>query len=123
MHVIIAPKARDDISSILTWTEANFRPKILKRYARLLARAIEEIGENPECRGSIHRPEIAVNCRTYHLYFSRNSSGVPMHRIRNSRHLLLYRVMDSNVVELGRVLHDSMDFDANLPDEYRNFTD
>ncbi len=46
-----------------------------------------------------------------------------MHRIRNSRQLLLYRVMESNVVELGRVLHDSMDFDANLPDEYRNIAD
>ena len=67
MEVIIAPKARSDIASILAWTEENFGPQTLKRYAKLIATAIEQIAENPERAGSSQRPEIAEHCRTYHL--------------------------------------------------------
>ncbi len=119
MEVIVAPKARGDIASILAWTEENFGPLTLKRYAKLIATAIEEIAENPERAGSSQRPEIAENCRTYHLYFSRKAAGTAGDRIRQPRHLLLYRVTGSNALEIGRVLHESMDFQANLPEEYR----
>ena len=43
MDVVIAPRARNDIASILAWTEANFGPTILGRYAKLFATAIEEV--------------------------------------------------------------------------------
>ena len=119
MEVIIAPKARSDIASILAWTEANFGPQTLKRYAKLITTAIEQIAENPERAGSRERSEIAEHCRTYHLYFSRKSAGRAGDRIRRPRHLLLYRGNESNSVEIGRVLHDSMDLHAHLPEEYR----
>ena len=121
MAVIIAPRARSDIASILAWTEENFGPQTLKRYARLIATAIEQIAENPALAGSRQRPEIAEHCRTYHLYFSRKSAGRAWDRIRQPRHFLLYRVSESNMVEIGRVLHDSMDLQANLPEEYRRW--
>ena len=40
-------------------------------------------------------------------------------RIRHPRHFLLYRVTESNLVEIGRVLHDSIELQAHLPEEYR----
>lgn len=119
MDVIIAPKARSDIASILAWTEQNFGPQTLRRYAKLIATAIEQIAEDPERAGASQRPEIAATCRTYHLYFSRTSAGRVGDRIRQPRHLLLYRVTESNTLEIGRVLHDSMDFQAQLPEDYR----
>jgi toxin ParE1/3/4 len=118
MEVIIAPRARSDIANILAWTEVNFGPQILKNYGRLIASAIEQIAANPELVGSAERPEIANNCRTYHLFFSRQSTGRAGERVRHPRHFLLYRVMESNVVEIGRVLHDSMELQAHLPEEY-----
>ena len=121
MDVIIAPKARSDIASILAWTEENFGPQSLRRYGKLIATAIEQVANNPELAGSSQRPEIADHCRTYHLYFSRKSAGRTGDRIRQSRHLLLYRVTESNLVEIGRVLHESMDLQANLPEEYRSW--
>jgi toxin ParE1/3/4 len=120
MEVIIAPKARSDIASILAWTEENFGPQTLKRYGKFIATAIEQVAENPELSGSVQRPEIAEHCRTYHLFFSRKSAGLAGDWIRHPRHFLLYRVSDSNVVEIGRVLHDSMDLQAHLPEEYRS---
>jgi toxin ParE1/3/4 len=119
MNIVISPKARSDIASILAWTEANFGPQTLKRYAKLIATAIEQIADNPQCPGSMHRPEIAEHCRTFHLYFTRHSTGHGRGHIRHPRHFLLYRVTESNTVEIGRILHDSMDLNANLPDEYR----
>ena len=120
MEVTIAPKARSDIASILAWTEESFGPQTLKRYAKLIATALEHIAENPERAGSSQRPEIGEHCRTYHLYFSRKSAGRAGDRVRQPRHFLLYRVTESNFVEVGRVLHDSMDLQANLPEAYRS---
>ena len=120
MEVIIAPRARNDIANILAWTEEYFGSQALKRYGRLVAKAIEQVAANPELAGSSKRPEIAEHCRTYHLFFSRKSAGRAGDRIRYPRHFLLYRVTESNVVEIGRVLHDSMELQGQLPEEYRN---
>jgi toxin ParE1/3/4 len=95
----------------------------LKRYGKLIATAIEEVAANPELAGSIQRPEIAEHCRTYHPYWSRKKAGRAGDRIRQSRHFLVYRVTEPNVVEIGRVLHDSMEFQEHLPEEYRSSSD
>ncbi|HEV3116855.1 MAG TPA: type II toxin-antitoxin system RelE/ParE family toxin [Gemmataceae bacterium] len=119
MEVIIAPKAQRDIVNILAWTQENFGPQTLKRYARLIETAIEEIAADPNCAGSVRRPEIAEDCRTYHLFHSRKRAGTRGNRVRKPRHLLLYRVAGAGVVEIGRVLHDSVDLEQHLPEEYR----
>src|SRR5262249_46359462 len=119
MEVVISPKAREDIASILGWTVEQFGPQTMKRYGKLLATAITEVAENPKLTGSSERPEIAEGCRTYHLYFSRKSAGRPGDRIRQPRHFLLYRVTESEVVEIGRVLHDSMELMSHLPEGYQ----
>ena len=119
MELILAPKARSDIESILAWTQETFGPVTLKRYAKLIETAIAEIAANPECAGSAARPELAENCRTYHLLHARKKAGARGNRIRNPRHFLLYRVTVEGVVEIGRVLHDSMDFEQHVPEGYR----
>jgi toxin ParE1/3/4 len=120
MEVIIAPKARSDIASILAWTEKHFGPLTLKRYGMLIATAIEQFAANPELAGSIQRPEIAENCRTYHLHHGRKQAGRPGERIRQPRHFLLYRVTEAYTVEIGRVLHESMELQVHLPEEFRS---
>jgi toxin ParE1/3/4 len=52
-------------------------------------------------------------------WFSRNTAARGADSIRQPRHFLLYRVA-GNVVEIGRVLHDSMELDLHLPEEYRS---
>jgi len=119
VQVIIAPKARSDMVSILAWSEQHFGPQTRKRYAKLIEAAIIEIARDPECAGSEHRPEIAEHCRTYHLIHARKKAGGRGNRIRKPRHFLLYRVTAAGDVEIGRVLHDSMDFEQHIPEEYR----
>jgi toxin ParE1/3/4 len=119
MKVIVAPKARDDILCILAWTHEDVGPQSLKRYQKLIQTAIEEIAANPELVGSVQRPEIAEHCRTYHLFHARKKAGGRGDRVRDPRHFLLYRVTGKNVVEIGRVLHDSMELEQHLPSDYR----
>lgn len=123
MEYTIAPKARNDIAAILTWSEENFGPLTMKRYARLIETAIAEVATDPNLPGSIERTEIADKCRTYHLFHARKKAGKPGSRISKPRHFLLYRVIESNVVEIARVLHDSMDFEEHVPDELRPSTE
>src|SRR6516165_5192680 len=115
MDVVIAPKARSDIAGILAWTEENFGPRTLKRYARLIQTAIEEVAADPQVPGSVQRPEIADRCRTYHLSWSRKKAGRAGDRVRNPRYFLVYRVTESNILEIGRILHDSMELAIHLP--------
>jgi toxin ParE1/3/4 len=122
MEVIIAPKACSDIEAILEWTHENFGPQIVENYAKLIETAISAVAENPDCPGSTERSEIAENCRTYHLFHARKKAGARGNRISKPRHFLLYRVRDG-IVEIGRVLHDSMDFEEHIPVEYRAPTD
>jgi toxin ParE1/3/4 len=119
MEVTIAPKARSDIASILAWTEENCGPQTSKRYGKLIATAIEQVAANPAIAGASQRSEIVDDNRTYHLFFSRKAAGRAGDRIRHPRHFLLYRVTDANVVEIARVLHDSMELPAHLPEEDR----
>lgn len=120
MEVLIAPSARRDIIDILAWTRENFGLQQMRRYAKLIQTAIEEIAANPETAGSEKRPELAKACRTYHLFHSRKKAGARGKHVRNPRHFLLYRTSELGIVEIGRVLHDSMELNENLPEEYRN---
>lgn len=114
----IAPTAERDIESILIWTHENFDAAARRRYAKLLTQAILEVAENPELPGSSSRPEIASNAHTYHIAGSRNNVMPAKDRVKKPRHLLLYRVRSDGRVEIGRVLHDSMDLARHLPSVY-----
>src|SRR5262249_1590911 len=109
MEIIIAPKAKSDMVGILAWTCDNFGIQTMRRYANLIQTAIEGVAANPEVAGSDNRPELAKGCRTYHIFHSRKKAGARGDRIRNPRHFLLYRVTGSGAVEIGRILHDSME--------------
>ncbi|MBI2824359.1 MAG: type II toxin-antitoxin system RelE/ParE family toxin [Planctomycetia bacterium] len=116
--VIISPAAGRDIESILAWTHEEFAEKARLRYEALLIQGIVDVSENPHRAGSHDRPEVAPSVRTYHLWHCRNRVAESIGRVKNPRHFLLYRVHGDGQVELGRVLHDSMDIDRHLPKEY-----
>jgi toxin ParE1/3/4 len=116
---IIAPIAKQDIASVLTWTEEHFGEQARLRYEALLVQAIIDVSNNLELPGSHSRPEIAAAARTYHLFHSCGHVAAEVGRVRRPRHFLLYRTRGDGVVEIGRVLHDSVDLTRHLPDEYR----
>ncbi len=115
---VLSPAAEQDILSILAWTHQQFGENARLRYEALLGQAILDVAEDPERIGVIRREEIREGAFTYHLWHSRLRVDTSVGRVRKPRHFLLFRVADG-VVEIGRVLHDSMDLDRHLPEGYR----
>lgn len=111
--------AERDIVSILTWTHEHFGEQARLRYEALLVQAMIDIAENPRCPGSAARDEIAGLARTYHIWHSRNRVDKLPGRVHRPRHFLMYRVNDRKQIEIGRVLHESVDLPNHLPTEYR----
>ena len=116
---LISPAAEHDIESILVWTHGRFGEQARLRYEALLTQGIVDVAEDPNRVGCIHRSEITADARTYHLWHSRIHVPVADGRVKNPRHFLLYRIRGDGRVEIGRVLHDSMDLDRHLPEDYR----
>jgi toxin ParE1/3/4 len=112
-----------DIEVLLEWGQDHFGEKGRLRYEALLAQAVKDVVADPDRAGSHSRPELAAGARTYHLRFSRDrvqqKGKRRSEKVRHPRHFLLYRTLPDGRVEIGRVLHDSVDLERHLPEEYK----
>ncbi len=114
----LSAAAERDVESILAWTDEHFGEQARLRYEALIVQAIADVAEQPERAGNRFRDEISGNARTYHLWHSRNQVAPSIGRVRRPRHFLLFRLTGEGQIEIGRVLHDSMDVPSHLPPEY-----
>ncbi len=103
--------ANDDIADTLDWSVEHFGENERGRYAALITTAIRQIAVDAEHPGSKAWPEIGVRIRSWHLRISRDR--VEGDRVQQPRHVIFYRV-DDDLVLIGRVLHDVMDFQRHL---------
>ncbi|MGC1272160.1 MAG: type II toxin-antitoxin system RelE/ParE family toxin [Planctomycetaceae bacterium] len=116
----LSPLAEQDLESILAWTHEHFGERGRLRYEALLLRAILDVADDPQRSGCRPRPELAAGAMTYHLLSSRNNVPKSAGRVRKPRHFLLFRHTADGCLEVGRVLHESMDVERHLPEEYRD---
>ena len=114
---ILAPSAAGDIESILARSFDEFGAEAAQRYETLIVRAIADVAANPDRPGVHIRDEIARSARTYHLANSRENVAKKSMRVKRPRHFLVFRSGAKNVIEIARVLHDSMDLPRHLPPE------
>lgn len=112
---VLSPAASKDIFTILEWTEEKFGEAANLRYQKLLAIAITDVAKDPELVGSVDLGELKSGYRTYHLFHSRKKAARKGAKVREPRHLLLYRINSSGNIEISRVLHDSMELREHLP--------
>ena len=75
-------------------------------YHRLIVAAMTAVGDFPALPGSREVAKVA-ELRTLHLRSMRRLV-TPAHRVREPRHLLIYRVAPDGVVEILSLLHDRM---------------
>ena len=98
-RVRLGAAAELDFASILLWTTENFGEVQARTYANTLRQAIGELAHGPHVPGSRARNDIAPGIRTLHV----------ARRGRRGRHFLVYRTGPRQSIEIGRILHDSMD--------------
>lgn len=106
--------AQSDIVEILAWSQARFGEAARKRYERLIITALRDIAGAPERPGSVARPELGADVRSWHLRGSRDRARGPDGVVNRPRHFLLYRMIDPRLVAIGRVLHDAMELRRHL---------
>ncbi|MDN5870902.1 MAG: type II toxin-antitoxin system RelE/ParE family toxin [Nitrococcus sp.] len=104
-RVILSSAAEDDFTDILERTARRFGTVQARIYRDTLKAAIRAIGENPTVAGSKGREELGPGLRTLHV--ARGG--------RRGRHVILYRERDDAVVDVLRILFDTMDFIRHAP--------
>lgn len=110
--------AQVDLVEILAWTHGQFGEEARKRYEALIITALRDIASNPTRPGSLERPELGENVRSWHLNLSRDRARTGGGTVRRPRHFLIYR-LDHGVVLVGRVLHDAMELTLHPAPAFR----
>lgn len=101
-RLIRSPRARRDVAEVLRYTRDRWGKAQAREYRDLINAALKAIIVNPG-RGKAQSTRPGV--LSYHI----KQPG------RHARHIVFYRVRSSGVLEIIRLLHDSMDFDRHLP--------
>ena len=121
MRLRIATTAKDDIEDLLAWSEGRFGVAARERYQDLLSRALLDIAGDMARPGMRFRPELGLNVFSYHLFFSREGAAKQPGRARakvlRPRHFLVGRIAEPGLIDILRVLHDSMEVSRHLPEE------
>jgi toxin ParE1/3/4 len=108
--VRLATAAEDDLRQILAWISANFGEAQARIYAETLSAALEALVDGPTILGATKRPDIGRGISTLHV--TRHG--------RKGRHFVMFRAgrhQDQNVIDVLRVLHDTMDLQLPMPRE------
>jgi toxin ParE1/3/4 len=95
LPIIISPKARLDLIDIGIYTEEQWGKRQRKKYLNQLESRIKRLAKNPAQGRQYH--ELPNAPYGYH----------------EGRHVIFYR-LNSDGIEIVRVLHDSMDFLRHL---------
>ncbi|MDD2882209.1 MAG: type II toxin-antitoxin system RelE/ParE family toxin [Rhodoferax sp.] len=107
-HVRLASAAEEDYQDILQWTVDKFGLDQAHTYAETLSATIEDLCAGPEILGIKTRSEIGLGLYTLHV----------ARKGRKGRHFLMFQVghlQGVEVIDVLRILHDSMDLQRHLP--------
>jgi toxin ParE1/3/4 len=104
----LAEAAGQDYQAILRWTVENFGRAQARTYAKTLNSALQDLAQGPDVIGARLREDIGPDIHTLHV--ARHG--------RKGRHFVVFRISpspDASIIEVLRLLHDSMDLPRHLP--------
>lgn len=106
--VRLTAAAEADFRGIVRWTFERFGEAQARAYADTLVGAITALAQGPAIRGAKARDDIDNGLFTLHV--ARGG--------RRGRHFLMFRIGhdgDRDVIEVLRILHDTMDAPRHAP--------
>lgn len=103
-RVRLTDKAELDLLEISRWTAENFGARQAELYLETIWLAIEALCDGPEILGAKKRDELAPGVRSLH-------TACHGHK---GRHFVVFREADDQILEVLRLLHDSMDLARHL---------
>jgi toxin ParE1/3/4 len=99
--------AKADIASALLTSEAMHGTEARIRYRALLTAALRRIAADPEGISTVDRRELFDGIRSFHIRHSRGESREAL--VGDPVHVIFYRALEPEVIEVVRVLHDRME--------------
>jgi toxin ParE1/3/4 len=98
--LISSPLAEEDLEAIYKYTVLNHGLSQLNVYADQIEAALQEIADDPFRPRSRARDDLLKRCRFYPA----------------QHHFIVYRLKNERV-EVGRILHETMDFPTHVSEE------
>jgi toxin ParE1/3/4 len=99
--------AEADVAGILAASRRQWGSAGERRYAALIAAAFRKVAAEPAGPATRHRGEVRPGIRSFHLRQARSAD--PEGRVRRPVHVLYYRQISPDVIEIVRVLHERME--------------
>lgn len=104
-RVWLAEGAERDFFSVLRWTTEQFGKRQARVYETTLRNALKALASGPSVMGCRARPDLGSDIASLHV----------ARQGRKGRHQLVFRTHEQDgVIEVLRILHDSMDLSRHL---------
>ena len=114
-HLQVSTDARQDIRAIYIYTTQRYSREQAKTYRSLIEQALVDLENNPTRLGSTEIPEIGEGVRGYRLSLATQKTKAT---IKKPRHIIIYTEVRENTWYVLRILHDSMDFQKHISNDY-----
>jgi toxin ParE1/3/4 len=98
--------AESDLAQVLTASAQRWGPDGMRRYAAPIAAAMRRAAAQPNAPATRDRSELFPGLRSLHLRHVRVDD--PKNKVRQPMHVLYFRSISPNMVEIVRMLHDRM---------------
>ena len=105
--------AQADLAHILATSAERWGTEGRRRYAALLAAAMRRVASDPNGPSTRSRPDLLPTARSFHLRHARPDN--PAARVKSPTHILYYRVVSPDLIEIVRVLHERMEPSRHMP--------
>lgn len=107
--------AQADLANILAVSGERWGSEGRRRYAALLVAAMRKAAGDPNGPVTRDRTELSAGLRSLHLRHARGNDLEP--RVRNPVHLVYYHVIEPDLIEIVRILHERMEPGRHLQSE------
>jgi toxin ParE1/3/4 len=105
--------AKADLVQILITSEDRWGTAARRRYQTVIAAAMRRVADDPEGLATRVREDLAAGIRSFHLRHARIANHGS--RVRQPAHVLYYRRVAPDLIEIVRVLHERMEPRRHLP--------
>ena len=105
----LSAPAKADLRNILAKSLERWGADGRSRYAALLVAALRSLAARPAGPTTRMRDELLPGVRSFHVQHVRGE-----HRVRQPVHVIYYRTIPPDLIEVVRVLHERMDPSRHL---------
>ena len=106
-RVRLSQAAEDDFLAIVAWTATHFGNVQAQKYAEVLTLSITALHKGPDVIGAKTLDNIGQGLKSLHV----------ARMGRKGSHFVVFRAATENIIDVLRMLHESMDLARHLPSE------